>query len=73
MWEHLVKNFDWFPIKEQISATPEKLEQLKNLRGREAPENTNVCIQSLPKTVRNPTKKDVLFRHCRIQNNSMVV
>ena len=61
MWEHLVKNFDWFPIKEQISATPEKLEQLKNLRGREAPENTNVCIQSLPKTVRNPTKKMSYF------------
>ena len=61
MWEHLVKNFDWFPIKEQISATPEKLEQLKNLRGHEAPENTNVCIQSLPKTVRNPTKKMSYF------------
>ena len=68
MWEHLVENFDCFPIKEQILAKPEKLEQLKNLRGHDAPENMNVCIQSLPKTVRNPIKKMSYFVESTIQD-----
>ena len=55
MWEHLVDNFNFFPIEEQISTTPERLDKLRKLQGLKASKSTNVSVQSLPKIVRNLT------------------
>ena len=42
MWEHLVDNFDFFPIEEQISTTQDRLEKLRKLRGLDVSKSTNV-------------------------------